>query len=45
MLRGIVFSLVLFNFSYSLAIITLNSAFILGLSASLSYPIKTICDL
>ena len=33
-----------FGFSYSSATITLNSAFILGLSASKSNPMKTICD-
>ena len=38
-------SLVQFDFSYNLAIMTLNSAFILGLPASKSYPIKAICDL
>ena len=43
--RGIVLSLVQFDFSYSSAIITLKSAFILGLSASKSNPIKAICDL
>ena len=42
---GIVLSLVQFDFSYSSIIITLNSAFILDLSASKSNPIKTICDL
>ena len=45
MSRGIALSLVQFNFSYSSAIITLNSAFILSLSASKSNPIKVICDL
>ena len=32
-------------FDFSSAIITLNSAFILGLSASTSNPIKATCDL
>ena len=44
MSRGIVLSLVQFDSSYSLAIITLNSAFNLGLLASKSNPIKAICD-
>ena len=35
MARGIVSSLVQFDFSYSSAIIILNSAFILGLSGNL----------
>ena len=43
--RGIVLSLAQFDFSYSSAIITLNSAFIIGLSASKSNPMKAICDL
>ena len=43
--RGIVMNFVQFDFSYSSAIITLNSAFIFGLSASKSNPIKVICDL
>ena len=43
--RGIVLSLVQFDFSYSSGIITLKSAFILGLSASKSNPIKAIFDL
>ena len=38
MSRGIVLSLVQFDFSYSSAIIILNSAFLLGLSASRSRP-------
>ena len=38
-------SLVQIDFSYSSAIITLNSAFILGLSDSKSNPITAICDL
>ena len=42
MSRGEVLKLVQFNFSYSSAIITLNSTFILGLSASKSNPIKII---
>ena len=33
-----------FDFSYSSTIITLNSAFILGLSASKCNPVKAICD-
>ena len=45
MSRGIALSLVQFDFSYSSAIITLNSAFNHGLSASESNPIKDICDL
>ena len=47
MSRGIVLSLVQFHFSYSSAIIILNSAFILGLLASKSNPIKpfVICKL
>ena len=43
--RGIVWSLVQFDFSYCWAIITVNSTFIVGLSASKSNTIKTICDL
>ena len=43
MSRGIVLSLGRFDFSYSSAIITLNSEFILCLSASKSNPIKAIC--
>ena len=42
MSRGGVLKLVQFDFSYSSAIITLNSTFILSLSASKSNPIKTI---
>ena len=42
---GIVLILVQFDFSYSLAIITLNSAFTLGSSDSRSNHIKAICDL
>ena len=45
MSRGTVLSLVQFAFSYSLAIVTLNSTFILGLLASKSNLIKAICDL
>ena len=45
MSRGIVLSLVQFDFSYSSAVITLNYAFIIGLSPSNSNPIKAICDL
>ena len=45
MSHGIVLSLVQFHFSYSSAIVTLNSALILGLSASKSNPIKAISDL
>ena len=45
MSRSIVLSLTQFDFSYSSAIITLNSSvFILGLTASKSNPIKTIRD-
>ena len=40
-----VLGLVQFDFSYSSAILTLNSGFILGLTASKSNPIKAICDL
>ena len=43
--HGIVLSLVQFDVSYNSAIITLNSALILRLSASTSNPIKAICDL
>ena len=43
--RGIILSLVQFGFSYSSALITLNSVFTLNLSALKSNPIKTICDL
>ena len=43
--RGIVLSLVQFDFSYSSAITTLNSAFTLGSSDSRSNHIKAICDL
>ena len=42
---GIVLSLVQFDFSYSSAIVTLNSAFILGSSASKFNAIKAIFDL
>ena len=42
MSRGIVLSLVQFDFSYSSAIITLNSGFILSLSATKSNPIKVL---
>ena len=42
---GIVLSLVQFDFGYSSTVITLNSAFIFGLSTSKSNPIKAICDL
>ena len=42
---GIVLSLLQFDFSYSSTIITLNSAFIHGLSALNSNPLKDICDL
>ena len=45
MSRGIVLSLVQFDFSYTSAIIILNSACILGLSAPKSNPTKAICDL
>ena len=45
MSRGIVLSSVQFDFSYSSAIITRNSAFILGLSDPKSNPIKDTCDL
>ena len=44
MSHGIAWSLVQFGFSYISAIITLNSAFILGLLAPESYPIKAIFD-
>ena len=40
-----VLGLVQFDFSYSSAILTLNSGFILGLTASKSNPMKAICDL
>ena len=39
------FELVQFDFNHSSAIITLNPAFILGLSDSKSNSIKAICDL
>ena len=45
MSRDIVLSLVQFDFSCSSAIIIPNSAFILGLSVSISNPIKAIYDL
>ena len=45
MSRGIVLSLVQFDFSYSSAIITVNSVLILGLSASKYNPMKAICNL
>ena len=45
MSRGIVLSLVQIDFNHSSAVITFNSAFILGLSESKSNPIKAICDL
>ena len=43
--KVIVLNLVQFDFIYSSAIIILNSAFILGLSASRSHPIKLIWNL
>ena len=42
MSRGIALSLLQFDFSYSSAIISLNSAFILSLSASISKSIKDV---
>ena len=42
MSRGIVLSLLQFDFSYSSAIISLNSAFILSLSALISKSIKDV---
>ena len=45
MSRGIVLSLVQFDFSYSSAIITVNSTLILGLSASKYNPMKAIRNL
>ena len=43
--RRIVLSLNQFDFSYSSTIITVNSSFILALSAAKSNPIKAICGL
>ena len=45
MSRGIVLSLVHFDFSYSSVIIILNSALIFGLSGLKFDPIKAIYDL
>ena len=45
MLHGIILSLVQFDFSYSSAMINVNSEFNLGLSASKSNLIKAICNL